>query len=340
MPIRQPWDALPCSVRRAIETEIGAVTSVKQPARGQNSEFSATLRTQQNGAHFVKGVRVDRPYSWSHRNEAAVGPYLPPGIAPTLHWEIENDGWLMLGFELAPGVHPDLSPGSPHLLRVRDLVITIGEELTPCPGAAKHALAERWAEAPGWAELRDRRPGDLDPWALDHAEALAEIEAYVSFEGDTLAHVDLHPGNILVGEDRSVAVDWAWSARGPVWLDPAYLVIRLINAGHSPQQAETWAQDIPAFSAAPDDVLTAFAVRLSGMWECIARSPKARSHARQLADAARQWARHRLTGPARCRPARLGRRDDRPDLSKVRKVYRFHSANDSNGRRDASCLDS
>ncbi len=200
----------------------------------------------------------------------------------------------MLGYELAPGVHPDLSPGSPHLERVRDLVIEIGEQLTPCPEAAKYALAERWAGAPGWAELRDRRPDDLDLWARDHVDALAESEARVCLDGDTLAHVDLHPGNILVGEGHSVAVDWAWSARGPAWLDSAYLVVRLVNEGHSPKQAETWALDIPAFSAAPDHVLTAFAVRLSGMWECIARSPKARSHARRLADTARQWARYRL----------------------------------------------
>lgn len=164
MPIRRRWEELPSAVRDAIEAEIGHVVSVEPPTRGQSSEFSAALRAR-GGAYFVKGVRVDRPYAWTHRNEAAIGPHLPAGIAPALRWKVEEDGWLMLGFELATGTHPDLSPRSPHLPYVRDLVVRLGEELTPCPSAAKHSLAERWAAAPGWTELRDGPPDDLDAWA-------------------------------------------------------------------------------------------------------------------------------------------------------------------------------
>ncbi|MGW1998116.1 hypothetical protein [Embleya sp. NPDC001921] len=89
---------------------------------------------------------------------------------------------------------------------------------------------------------------------------------------------------------------------GPVGVTAGYLrgrtdflvVVRLMHEGHTPEAAEAWAKHVPAFAKALDRVIDAFAAKLSGMWEFITRSSRARPHSRALADTAREWARYRL----------------------------------------------
>jgi thiamine kinase-like enzyme len=93
-------------------------------------------------------------------------------------------------------------------------------------------------------------------------------------EGDTLLHTDLHPLNVLVS-DRTRVVDWAWARRGQAWVDRAFVQLRLMLAGHEPQDDEV-----------PDE----FVVAVYGVWLHNARKGKPRG----LADVARRWARHRV----------------------------------------------
>ncbi|MFE5327274.1 hypothetical protein ACFRCG_12910 [Embleya sp. NPDC056575] len=293
MPRRHAWTELPLSVREKIQLHTGPVRSTRAPDFGKSSEFSATLDTA-CGLVFCKGVRADRTYAWTHRNEAAVAPFLPATLAPRLLWEVTQDGWLMLGFEFVPGHHPSLSPTSGDLDVIGDLVVTMAETLTPCPAAARHSIADRWGGAPGWSAVHAASPADLDPWAREHLGVLATLERGARLDGDTLVHSDLHQANMLAEDGRVRVIDWAWSARGAAWIDTAYVVVRLIHEGHTPEAAETWAMHVPAFAKAPEPVITAFAAKLAGMWEYIARSSRARPHARALADTARRWARYRL----------------------------------------------
>ncbi|MFE3205627.1 hypothetical protein [Embleya sp. NPDC059237] len=293
MPRRHSWIELPLSVREQIQLHTDLVLWTRAPGFGKSSEFSATLHAA-GGTVFCKGVRVDRAHAWTHRNEAAVAPFLPAALAPQLLWEVAKDGWLMLVFEYVPGRHPSLSPTSAHLDLIGDLVVTMAEALTPCPAAARHSLAERWGTVPGWAAVHAASPADLDPWAREHLDVLATLERGAWLDGDTLVHSDLHQGNMLAEDGRVRVIDWARSARGAAWIDTAHLVVRLIHEGHTPETAEAWAIHVPAFARAPEPVITAFAAKLAGMWEYIARSPRARPHARALADTARRWARHRL----------------------------------------------
>ncbi|MYW01851.1 phosphotransferase [Streptomyces sp. SID3343] len=293
MPRRHTWTELPETVRVTIEQHTGPIRAIRTPEAGKNSEFLATLRTDA-GSVFCKGVRTDRPYAWTLRNEAALGPFLPPLLAPRLLWSIVRDGWHMLGFEHVPERHPSLSPTSYDLNKVGDLVATMAEVMTPCPPAALRSIADRWGSAPGWAAVYAKSPDDLDPWAHAHIGALTTLERGAFLGGDTLVHSDLHAENMLVEDGHVRVIDWAWSARGAAWTDTAYVVVRLMHAGHTPQAAEAWALHAPAFAKAPEPVITAFAAKLSGMWEYLARSPKARAHSRALADTARRWAQYRL----------------------------------------------
>lgn len=69
-----------------------------------------------------------------------------------------------------------------------------------------------------------------------YAESREETEL---FRGDALLHADINHTNLLIGDDGSWVVDWAWPTRGAAFMDPAMLVIQLVAAGHSPEGAES-----------------------------------------------------------------------------------------------------
>lgn len=89
-------------------------------------------------------------------------------------------------------------------------------------------------------------------------------------------------------------VDWAWSRASVPWLDAGFLLLRLIEAGHSPAEAEQWAANTEAWVAAAEDDRTAFAVAVLGIWEFLQRDQPL-PHRERLTDAARRWAKHRLS---------------------------------------------
>ncbi|GAA4845297.1 hypothetical protein [Saccharopolyspora rosea] len=293
---RWKWGDLPTAVRVAIESHCGHVVSASSPSAGRNSDLSVTLHLGDGGACFVKGVLADSEQARLHRHERLVGPYLP-AEAPRLIWYVDVDGWVINGYDYAEGHHADLSPGSPDLPRVRDAVTALGEELTPCPVNVP-TLADQWGRLAAWRRIRrDGGVQGADSWIrenLDRFVAWEQDGLEALGRGDTLAHTDLHELNILVGS-RVQVIDWAWSRRAPAWVDPAVLVVRLLAEGHSPDEAEAWAQGIPALRGASNGTVTAFAVTLLGVWEYVVRHSSG-SHRRPLVDAARTWVHHRLAG--------------------------------------------
>jgi hypothetical protein len=295
---RSTWEALPAAVRAAIEHEAGDVREAVLPSAGRNSDFSATLHTA-TGTVFCKGIaEADGKHGRMHRHEAAVNPVLPASVAPRLLWQTEADGWLLLGFEHSPGRHADLSPGSVDLQPVRDVVATMAEGLQEVSVDAP-ALAEQWGRLAAWRRLAKDTPADLDPWARDHLDQLTiwEATAVEHVDGRTLTHTDLHSLNLLVHESRARIVDWAWSRHANPAVDPAFLITRLIEAGHAPAAAETWADQLPFWRDASRETKTAFAVAIWGIWEYLERHQPL-AHRAALTAAARAWAHHRLASGA------------------------------------------
>ncbi|HEY3480771.1 MAG TPA: phosphotransferase [Streptomyces sp.] len=291
---RSTWEALPATVRAAIEHETGDVHEAVLPQAGRNSDFSATLHTA-SGTVFCKGIaEADGKRGRMHRHEAAVNPVLPAAIAPRLLWRAEADGWLLLGFEHCPGRHVDLSPGSTDLVAVEDAVATMADGLRAVSVDAP-VLAEQWARLAAWRRLAKDTPTDFDPWARDHSDQLTtwEAAAIELVAGDTLAHTDLHALNLLVHEGKVRIVDWAWSRRGNPAVDLAFLIARLVEAGHDPAGAEAWAERLPIWQQAPPEARTAFAVAIWGIWEYLERH-QPMAHRPALTAAARKWAHYRL----------------------------------------------
>jgi len=260
---RLPWHELPPGVRVAVESHTGPILGVKSVDVGVISDVTAVLETR-SGLVFCKGADTDNPMGWMHRNEARINPFLPASM-PRLRWQVESDGWLLLGFEYVDGRHSDLSPGSSDLSPVAAALSEMAMTLTPCPAVKVQAATVRWAD---W----------IPPEAVD---------------GDTLVHSDVTPFNFLIHQDGVTVVDWSMPCRGADWIDTALMTVRLIRAGHSPEQAEAWADQVAAWSGAEPESVDAFAVGIAMLSRERQIQRPSSSHLGPLADAADRWARYR-----------------------------------------------
>lgn len=149
---RYAWSELPSGARAAIERETGAVLGVVQPSAGRNSDFSAALHLADRVV-FCKGIAdSDGTRARMHQHEADVAPHLPASVAPALLWRVEQDGWLLLGFEHVTGQHADLSPGSADLPRVAATATTLACELAHSPIRAPR-IVDQWARLAAWRHL-------------------------------------------------------------------------------------------------------------------------------------------------------------------------------------------
>ncbi|MCK9931352.1 aminoglycoside phosphotransferase family protein [Frankia sp. Mgl5] len=250
-------------VRRAIERHVGTVTSATAVDGGQNNDLAAVVHGGVSGPVFVKAVRgTSRPMRWL-RNEITAG-MLADGIAPAVIFseEVEADDlWLIVGFEYLPGRPADLTPGSVDLAVVGRTLDRISA--LPAPGI--RGLHARWTVPDWWSRVRDAAPDVAAGWDVERMDRWTAL-APAAVEGDRLAHTDLHADQFILGPDGAVhVIDWGWPAAAAPWVDTAFLVIRLIDAGHSPAAAEAWAAQRPGWTP-DDDALTAFAAFVAGLW--------------------------------------------------------------------------
>ncbi len=291
---RTTWQDLPAAVRDAIENETGPVIRAESPSARRNSDFSATLHTPR-GLVFCKGIADSAGgRGYMHRREVTVNPWLPDSLAPRLRWQTEAAGWLLLGFDHVAGRHADLSPSSPDLSAVAATVDCLTTALAHCPVGSPR-LSEQWDRLSAWRRLANSPGVHLDEWAIEHLDELRtwESRGIELADGDSLVHTDLHSYNILVGSDGAQVVDWAWSRAAAAAVDIAFLVARLVAAGHSPASAERWADDLPVWRATTPTARTAFAVAIWGIWT-YKELEQPRPLWNRLVPPAGAWARHRV----------------------------------------------
>lgn len=219
------WEELPEEVRGEISRRTDGLISA-EPAAGGSAEIALVLSTESAGRVFVKGTQGAR-----NKIELRVQSFLPD-IAPRLLWHAEASGYLLLAFEYTEGRPAVLAPGS------RDLPLIAlalsGLSRFTCPHLPVLPVEERWA-----------------PFADDPSPLLL-------IGGNNLVHTDLTAENFVIGDQLRI-IDWAWPSTGAAWLDTASMVARLIQAGHHPQEAEEWAETVPAWRSAPRPAVTAYA---------------------------------------------------------------------------------
>ena len=166
------------------------------------------------------------------------------------------------------GRNADFSPGSSDL----PLVVAALRELAavPCPDQPLKTIQQRLAE-------HSDRP-------------------YL-FAGEALLHTDIAPHNVLIDAEtggKAHLVDWAWPTRGAAWVDPAVWIIRLIDAGNPPSEAENWAAKLPQWRDAPPSAVMAFAEANVALWEDIAVHSGDDGWQHSMAASARRWADYRI----------------------------------------------
>ncbi|MFJ5776954.1 aminoglycoside phosphotransferase [Streptomyces sp. NPDC093094] len=238
MPIaRRPFLSLPLAVQHAVREHTGPIHSARTVRGGSNCNVAACLDTDR-GRIFVKGLYENHPQAATLRREADINRHLPQAC-PRLVWQVRAKGWELLGYQYLAGRHADYRPGSPDLHLVRAALHEV--QCLAVPDSVPTLPAQRrWADyaPPGTVEL---------------------------FAGDALLHTDLAPDNVLVGE-RAHLVDWAWPTRGAAWIDPAILAMRLLAAGHTPQEADAVADTFPSWKGAGIDAKAAFAAANARLW--------------------------------------------------------------------------
>lgn len=259
-----PWTSIPEPVRNAIECRTGPVNQAEDITTGRNNDLATVLNRTGRSAVFVKGVRgISHRMRWL-RNEIT-SERLTAGLAPKVlfHADVKaDDDWLVVGFEFVPGRPADLSPGSPDL----PLVATALEELSTRPALDAKPLRRRWSVTNWWGKLADEYPDQTAGWDVELLDAWNRL-APGKVDGDRLLHTDLHPEHFRIAPNGSTRIiDWSWPASGAAWTDSAYLVIRLMDEGHSAADAESWARSLECFSGADDEALNAFAAHVSGLW--------------------------------------------------------------------------
>ncbi len=241
---RRHFHDLPAEARQAVADKTGTVHAARTADGGLNSGIAAFLDTG-SGTVFVKGIPADHAQAPAQRREAAINPHLPRAC-PRMYWHLEAGGWDLLGYEVLVRRHADYSPGSPDLRLVAAAVADLQDVTAP------HDIAIKAAEQ-RWAAYAPTGTADL-------------------FAGDTLLHTDLAPHNVLV-DQRAHIIDWAWPTRGAAWIDPAVLILRLMEAGHSAPAANEWAcEHFPSWRAAPHPAVLAFSRASATAWDEIARS--------------------------------------------------------------------
>lgn len=246
---RVPWADMEPAVRSCVEETVGVVGDAATVWAGFSCDFAAALGTPA-GSFFVKGVRCGHPAVAQQRTEAVVAPYVT-ALSPRLVRHIHESGWDVLVFEYVDAVHVDLSPGSLDLPRVADALGQLGALAPPGDDVPLDRVADRWSEY------------------LD-ATGLALLD------GRSLLHTDLNPHNLLSGGGRAYVVDWATAARGPAWVDVAHAALRLMEQGHTADDAETWARQVPCWRAVRAAELDALVTAQVRAWFALAAPDDAR----------------------------------------------------------------
>jgi aminoglycoside phosphotransferase (APT) family kinase protein len=258
---RLAWERLPWEVRAAIEQRLGApvARAVTRPG-GFSPGLAARFELEDGRRVFAKAVgpepNPDSPEF--HRQEVAIAAALPPETpAPRFFFSVEHEGWVALVFEDVDGHEPELPWREDELARVLDAVTELAGALTPPPLEAPPA-GEAYDELlHGWRTLAAEGAVEIDPWAAERLDVLAELEARwgEAAVGETLVHGDIRADNILLTADRVVFVDWPHACVGAAWLDLLLFLPSIAMQGGPPPwevfESHALGRDAPSDAVVP-----------------------------------------------------------------------------------------
>ncbi|SFQ29308.1 phosphotransferase [Amycolatopsis rubida] len=285
---KKRWEDLPPDVRRSVEKQLGEKIVRVLDCDG-NADFSGIVHTEHNVV-FVKAASQCAQSLTRPRAEEERRNRLLPSTAPRILWRNQNLDWVVTGYEYVPGRPVDLRPGSRDL---RTLVRLLAELAVREVAGSSYfeSMGARWSAESPWRTLATRKPHTLTDWDRQRIAEFTDMELHVFdvlSSGTSIAHGELSESSILIGDGGVPRiVGWTWALRAPAWVDAAVLAVRLVEAGHTPAEAESIVSGIPEWKNADAATLDAFSVALLGLR--VADSPGS-----VLTCAARRYAQHRF----------------------------------------------
>ncbi len=226
---RPGWESLPPALREALAVALGTqLTSVSTPvSTGFTGGFAARAQLADGRRVFIKAAGEGQHAYEAYQREAEVVPQLPKAVqAPTIITTAHADSWFAVVSEWVEG----RMPGAPWTVEDFGLVTAACEQLaealqpSPLDGLSKFAdLVADDVERPAQILAGEREmPKGLQGWLPGVLPEIAELVklAPEALAGDSAAHSDLRPDNILIDNDGTCwTIDWNWLTLGPRWVD-------------------------------------------------------------------------------------------------------------------------
>ncbi|MFI6595016.1 phosphotransferase family protein [Nonomuraea sp. NPDC050536] len=292
---RPQWEQLPAAVRNEVQDAVGLVLKAEAAHQGLMPGIAATLHTESGGRAFLKAISVDSPAARLYERERWAGTILPADApTPRMTWSSDAHGWIVMLFEHIDGCRVDLSPGSSDVPEVLNTVRELGALAAPGNGSPLVADNVEFLLAKG-RHLMAKPASEVPSQAL-YAAAIDGFDID-ELAGDTLLHYDLHAGNLMVTGQGVRVIDWGFAADGAPWVDAAMLAPRLIEAGHTPGQAEELLSEVPAWASAPERAATGLAAlwTLFRLYKAMYGPEDGREFRTRAAEAGRAWVEYRTT---------------------------------------------
>lgn len=287
------WENVPHAVTDQIAGKTGPIIKAAPASDGKMIPgLTAILHGADGRRWFLKASPKDSPAAFLYQREMAANSLLPETIpAPRMEWASGENDWIAMLFEYMDGRGADLTPLSPDVPSVMSTIAVLSSH------TATHILPPVAVHIRGLQEKAGRLIDCLP--ASETREIRAAIEEFDTLDlaGKWYVHYDMHRGNLRVRPMGMVAVvDLAYACAGAQWLDAASIVPRLIQAGHSPADAERAVSVLPAWSTAPAEAVTGYAA----LWTAFRQykaiyGPTNAHHARaRAAEAGLAWISYRM----------------------------------------------
>jgi aminoglycoside phosphotransferase (APT) family kinase protein len=290
---RLTWEYLPPDLRHNVEQHLGSrvVRAVSCDA-GFTPGFASVLTGADGSTLFLKAASriAQATFAKSYAEEARIVQLLGTSVpAPRLRF-VEDDAWLVLGYEAIDGHTPARPWHLDELTRALDLAEEIAAATVQLPaGLGLRPLTEDLPRlVTGWEYV-----ALVDPDRPHLAEATQLAQSFAQLPADRFVHADLRDDNILLATDgRTLACDWNWPALAPAWID---LVVLLISAYGDGLDAEAHLSSRALTHDVPAEHIDAWLAALCGfMLESGAQplprnSPYLHHHADWYAEASWSW---------------------------------------------------
>ncbi|BBH66450.1 hypothetical protein ACTI_31350 [Actinoplanes sp. OR16] len=240
--VRIGWADLPGDIRARIEATLESPVVEAVSQSGGFSPGTADRVRTEKGRAFVKAVSpaINAASATMARREARITAALPADApVPRFIDFFDTGDWVVLILEDIAGAHPR-TPWLKHEIDAAAAALAdLAQALTPAPALDLPRVTDHVADDfRCWDKVAAAPPDDLDPWLVDHLDALRAASAHglaAISEGDTLAHCDVRADNLLVRPDgRVMIVDWPWGSIGPAWLDTVMLAMNVLVHGGDP----------------------------------------------------------------------------------------------------------